>query len=81
MSICRGCPHYSWEIAIAYSDGIAIRFINSCAFDLPRAGYRETCTAKPKRDTGERRRVTDLTGQSEGNPDNEPNTQTSEVRR
>ena len=74
MCICRGCPHYSWEIAVAYDSDGPIRFINTCAAGLSRAGYREACFAKPRRDTGERRRVTD--GQSGMEPDHGVDRQT-----
>ena len=80
MSICRGCPHYHWEIRVDYDGASPVRFIDTCGRGLAAAGWRTSCAAKPSRDTGQRRRVTDL-GQSGMEPDHGADTETASIRR
>ena len=84
MSICRGCPHYSFEIALSPSDPYRrIRVIYLCAVGMSRPGMREACNARPVRDNGLRRRRTDVTadGQSAAEPggDNGSNAETAKI--
>jgi len=63
MSICRGCPHFDFAIAITPEGSRGPQVDMDCRIGQPGAGVRETCLKKPVHvDTGERRRKTDMGG-------------------
>lgn len=65
MSICRGCPHFDFAIAIVPEGARGPRIDMDCRIGQPGAGMREACQEKPAPvDTGERRRKTDMGGNS-----------------
>ena len=43
-----------------------VRVVDSCSLGLAAAGFRQSCSVKPIRDNGQRRRRTDITGQPKG---------------
>ena len=75
MSICRGCPHYHWAVVVAYDSRNPVRVVDSCSLVIAAAGLRQSCGAKPIRDNGQRRRRTDIDGQSVQEPDHGINRQ------
>ena len=80
MSICRGCPHYAFEVVVQMYGSHPVRVVDSCYLGLASAGFRQSCGAKPIRDNGQRRRRTDIDGQSVQEPDHGINRQAGEVR-
>ena len=75
MSICRGCPHYAFEVVVQMHGNHPVRVVDPCALGLVAAGLRQSCGAKPIRDNGQRRRRTDIDGQSVQEPDHGINRQ------
>lgn len=69
MSICRGCPHYAFEVVVQMYGNHPVRVVDSCSLVLAAAGFRQSRGSKPVRDNGQRRRRTDITGQSVQEPD------------
>ena len=70
MSICRGRPHYAFEVVVQMHGNHPVRAVDSCSLVLAAAGFRQSCSVKPIRDNGQRRRRTDITdGQSVQEPD------------
>lgn len=81
MSICRGCPHYAFEVVVQMHGNHPVRVVDSCSLGLADAGFRQSCSVKPIRDNGQRRRRTDITdGQSVQEPDHGINRQAGEIR-
>ena len=63
MSICRGCPHFDFSIAVAVAGNAGPRIDMDCELGVSMPGIRDVCELKPVRvDTGERRRETDMGG-------------------
>lgn len=62
LSICRGCPHFDFAIAVTFEGSDPPRMDMSCLIGEQAAGIRVKCDKRPDRDTGERRRVTDMGG-------------------
>ena len=80
MSICRGCPHYHWAVVVAYDSRNPVRVVDSCSLVIAAAGFRQSCGSKPIRDNGQRRRRTDIDGQSVQEPDHGSNRKAGEIR-
>lgn len=61
-TICRGCPHFDFAIAIAYEGNDGPRMDMTCDLGESAAGIRLSCDKRPERDNGMRRRETDMGG-------------------